>query len=132
VRELLHLHHAGLVLLKILWRRAGLVLDFDIFECRGAAQQNLALRQFCGRQRARLIEAGVDPALQDGALAYPTAAVAAFVGKIDVLPQTGVEQRFAKACTDRLVIRVEGDRGSCQRRRPAVSVVARESGRGRR
>jgi hypothetical protein len=32
---------------KPFWRRARLVLDLDVFECRGAAHQHLALRQFC-------------------------------------------------------------------------------------
>jgi hypothetical protein len=65
--------------------------------------------KFFRRQRARLVETGVDLACENGALADATAAVAALVGQVDVLAQAGVEQGFVEALLADGLGGMEGD-----------------------
>jgi hypothetical protein len=107
VRELFQLDHARLVFADRAGHRRRQVIDLDVAQSRGAAQQHLAGRALFLGQRAGLVETRIDLAAGDRAFALPAAAIAAFVGQVDVLAQAGVEQGFVEADADRLAGRRE-------------------------
>jgi hypothetical protein len=105
--------------------RGRLVFDFDVAQRGGAAEQHLACREFLGGQRARLVQAGIDLAGEHRAFALAAAAVAAFVGQVDVLAQAGIEQGFVEADGDGLVVGMEGDHRLRPWPRPCAWAAAR-------
>jgi hypothetical protein len=66
---------------------------------RGAAHQHLACGALGRTECVGLVEAGIDLAVEHRALAQAAAAVAAFVGQVDLAAQAGVEDRFVEART---------------------------------
>jgi len=74
-----------------------LVFDFDVGQRRGAAHQHLAQSALGRAQGIRLIDAWVDLAVEHRALAQAAAAVAAFVGQVDLAAQAGIEDGLAEA-----------------------------------
>ena len=78
-------------------RRTGTYSSSRSDERYGAAGEHLARCDFIGGEHVRLVDAMVDPAVDDRALAVAAAAVAAVERKRDVLAQRGFEQRLTSA-----------------------------------
>jgi nucleoside-diphosphate-sugar epimerase len=111
--EALHPHRQRLHL-DVLRRADGARLDDDVTERLRLAEERLALRFLLVRQRLLLVDAVVDGAGDDPALAAAAGAVAAAVRQDEVLAQRRRENRLAALDFELLPARLQRDfQGPC-------------------
>ena len=104
------LHAAGQRLdLDVLRRADGARLDHHVAERLRLAEKRLALRLLLVGERLLLVDAVVDLALEQLALAAAAGAVAAAVGQHEVLAQRGGQDRLAFLDLEFVPARLQGD-----------------------